>query len=215
MRFIVSVCALTALVVAFAGVCDSRTRYTSDAGHPGRCRQLSRHRVARMPTLVGGPGSAGYDAGFYIRGGDFLLRINADDPGTLRGLGLGRRGRSRAKRIRQGFPYGRRSRRASRCRARRSSSRARRRATSATTSSSSSATSAATSWASWEWHGGTWISSTVLGGLGLGNFGLGSWQDAPDALNYDNTREAWIEWCLLPVVQHPDGSGEDAERPAR
>ena len=28
-------------------------------------------------SLVGGPGSAGYDAGFYIRGGDFLLRINA------------------------------------------------------------------------------------------------------------------------------------------
>ena len=27
-------------------------------------------------TLVGGPGSAGYDAGFWIRGGDFLLRIN-------------------------------------------------------------------------------------------------------------------------------------------
>jgi hypothetical protein len=26
--------------------------------------------------LVGGPGSAGYDAGFWIRGGDFLLRIN-------------------------------------------------------------------------------------------------------------------------------------------
>jgi hypothetical protein len=28
-------------------------------------------------SLVGGPGSAGYDAGFWIRGGDFLLRINA------------------------------------------------------------------------------------------------------------------------------------------
>ena len=28
-------------------------------------------------SLVGGAGSAGYDAGFYIRGGDFLLRINA------------------------------------------------------------------------------------------------------------------------------------------
>ena len=28
-------------------------------------------------ALVGGPGSAGYDAGFWIRGGDFLLRINA------------------------------------------------------------------------------------------------------------------------------------------
>jgi hypothetical protein len=27
-------------------------------------------------TLVGGPGTAGYDAGFWIRGGDFLLRIN-------------------------------------------------------------------------------------------------------------------------------------------
>jgi hypothetical protein len=27
-------------------------------------------------ALVGGPGSAGYDAGFWIRGGDFLLRIN-------------------------------------------------------------------------------------------------------------------------------------------
>ena len=27
-------------------------------------------------SLVGGPGSAGYDAGFWIRGGDFLLRIN-------------------------------------------------------------------------------------------------------------------------------------------
>ena len=27
-------------------------------------------------TLVGGPGSAGYDAGFWIRGGDFMLRIN-------------------------------------------------------------------------------------------------------------------------------------------
>ena len=25
---------------------------------------------------MGGPGSAGYDAGFWIRGGDFLLRIN-------------------------------------------------------------------------------------------------------------------------------------------
>jgi hypothetical protein len=28
-------------------------------------------------SLVGGPGSAGYDAGFWIRGGDFSLRINA------------------------------------------------------------------------------------------------------------------------------------------
>ncbi|MDJ0973160.1 MAG: porin [Planctomycetota bacterium] len=27
--------------------------------------------------LVGGPGSAGYDGGFWIRGGDFMLRINA------------------------------------------------------------------------------------------------------------------------------------------
>jgi hypothetical protein len=27
-------------------------------------------------SLVGGPGSAGYDAGFWIRGGDFLLRLN-------------------------------------------------------------------------------------------------------------------------------------------
>jgi hypothetical protein len=27
-------------------------------------------------SLVGGPGSAGYDAGFWIRGGDFSLRIN-------------------------------------------------------------------------------------------------------------------------------------------
>jgi hypothetical protein len=27
-------------------------------------------------TLVGGPGSAGYDSGFWIRGGDFTLRIN-------------------------------------------------------------------------------------------------------------------------------------------
>ena len=27
-------------------------------------------------TLVGGPGTAGYDEGFWIRGGDFLLRIN-------------------------------------------------------------------------------------------------------------------------------------------
>jgi hypothetical protein len=28
-------------------------------------------------SLVGGTGSAGYDSGFWIRGGDFLLRINA------------------------------------------------------------------------------------------------------------------------------------------
>jgi hypothetical protein len=28
-------------------------------------------------SLVGGPGSAGYDSGFWIRGGDFSLRINA------------------------------------------------------------------------------------------------------------------------------------------
>ena len=27
-------------------------------------------------SLVGGTGSAGYDAGFWIRGGDFMLRIN-------------------------------------------------------------------------------------------------------------------------------------------
>ncbi|MEZ6007481.1 MAG: hypothetical protein R3F05_06895, partial [Planctomycetota bacterium] len=27
-------------------------------------------------ALVGGPGSAGYDDGFWIRGGDFLLRAN-------------------------------------------------------------------------------------------------------------------------------------------
>ena len=27
-------------------------------------------------NLVGGPGSAGYDQGFWIRGGDFSLRIN-------------------------------------------------------------------------------------------------------------------------------------------
>ena len=32
--------------------------------------------AASDATLVGGPGSAGYDAGFWIRGGDFLLRIN-------------------------------------------------------------------------------------------------------------------------------------------
>ena len=28
-------------------------------------------------SLVGGPGTAGYDSGFWIRGGDFLLRVNA------------------------------------------------------------------------------------------------------------------------------------------
>ena len=28
-------------------------------------------------NLVGGPGTAGYDSGFWIRGGDFLLRVNA------------------------------------------------------------------------------------------------------------------------------------------
>jgi hypothetical protein len=33
--------------------------------------------VAPDASLVGGPGSAGYDAGFWIRGGDFSLRINA------------------------------------------------------------------------------------------------------------------------------------------
>jgi hypothetical protein len=33
--------------------------------------------AGRDASLVGGPGSAGYDAGFWIRGGDFSLRINA------------------------------------------------------------------------------------------------------------------------------------------
>jgi Phosphate-selective porin O and P len=32
--------------------------------------------VDQDANLVGGPGSAGYDAGFWIRGGDFSLRIN-------------------------------------------------------------------------------------------------------------------------------------------
>jgi hypothetical protein len=32
--------------------------------------------AADEASLVGGPGSAGYDAGFWIRGGDFLLRLN-------------------------------------------------------------------------------------------------------------------------------------------
>jgi hypothetical protein len=33
-------------------------------------------RYAQDAALVGGAGSAGYDAGFWIRGGDFLLRLN-------------------------------------------------------------------------------------------------------------------------------------------
>jgi len=53
-------------------------------------------------TLVGGPGSAGYDQGFWIRGGDFMLRINLtlqaryeyfaydkDEKGSLGGIDLG------------------------------------------------------------------------------------------------------------------------------
>ena len=53
-------------------------------------------------ALVGGPGSSGYDAGFWIRGGDFMLRINAtlqarfesfdwddEDPGAQTGLWAG------------------------------------------------------------------------------------------------------------------------------
>ena len=164
-----------------------------------------------MPTLVGGPGSAGYDAGFYIRGGDFLLRINADDPGALRSVGLGRRGPSSPRWSRQGFPFGGRPRRASRCRVRRSSSPARRRATSATTSSSSSATTAVIVVGQFGQRR-TPAGSRPLGGPWPGKLRIRQPSSrATRRLNYDNTREAWIEWCLLPVVQHPDGSGEDAQ----
>ena len=41
-------------------------------------------------SLVGGPGQAGYDGGFWIRGGSFLLKINLTHPDPVRILRLGR-----------------------------------------------------------------------------------------------------------------------------
>ena len=47
-------------------------------------------RLSRTLSLVGGPGSAGYDAGFWIRGGDFLLRrSNLNAAGAFRVVQLG------------------------------------------------------------------------------------------------------------------------------
>ena len=137
-------------------------------------------------SLVGGPGSAGYDAGFWIRGGDFLLRINAtlqarfeawdwDDEDDAAGDGFFRNGWAGDT---SGFSLPR-----------------------ATLKFSGEAPCNICYYIELEFgHFGR----DVLGGesqstgqqfannLGSAN-GLFS-----QSQNYDNTREAWIEWCYCP-----------------
>ena len=75
MRFIVT----TMLAIGLLGLVVS----TAQADDYASSRDVQAAVDSYMATgsddtsLVGGTGSAGYDAGFWIRGGDFLLRINA------------------------------------------------------------------------------------------------------------------------------------------
>jgi hypothetical protein len=129
-------------------------------------------------SLVGGPGSAGYDAGFWIRGGDFSLRINAtlqaryeavmfdpEEPGENFGDRFGGGG------SRSGFSLPR-----------------------ATLKLSGTAPCSTRYYIELEFgHPGEFARELQPGFFG--NIG-------PDAqtFNYSNTREAWIEWGCSPAL---------------
>ncbi|MCB9826110.1 MAG: hypothetical protein H6805_09845 [Planctomycetes bacterium] len=70
-RFITGLCALALFAVAAApALADGSARDVQAA-----LDSYLANDTADV-ALVGGPGSAGYDNGFWIRGGDFLLRAN-------------------------------------------------------------------------------------------------------------------------------------------
>ena len=143
-------------------------------------------------ALVGGPGSAGYDNGFWIRGGDFLLRANVTlqaryesfdwdetQPPEIGGgnnivVGLGQ--------ILQapqdfggdlsGFSLPR-----------------------ATLKLSGEAPCNIRWYMELEFgHFGRDALEARLGGFTPDNLGSTWWRDLGQSYNYDNTREAWIEW---------------------
>ncbi|MEZ6009793.1 MAG: hypothetical protein R3F05_18805, partial [Planctomycetota bacterium] len=143
-------------------------------------------------ALVGGPGSAGYDNGFWIRGGDFLLRANVTlqaryesfdwdetQPPEIGGgntivVGLGQ--------ILQapqdfggdlsGFSLPR-----------------------ATLKLSGEAPCNIRWYMELEFgHFGRDALEARLGGITPENLGSTWWRDLGQSYNYDNTREAWIEW---------------------
>ncbi|MDJ0973518.1 MAG: porin [Planctomycetota bacterium] len=136
-------------------------------------------------NLVGGPGSAGYDAGFWIRGGDFMLRINAtlqarfeasdwdnedDAQAAFNGAFPGQQFAGDTS----GFSLPR-----------------------ATIKLSGEAPCDICYYIELEFgHYGRDVHERRVGTQGgifddANNFGLGVNQ----SYNYDNTREAWIEWC--------------------
>ncbi|MCB9826117.1 MAG: hypothetical protein H6805_09880 [Planctomycetes bacterium] len=71
-RFVMGFCALALVIGAAAApaLADGSARDVQAA-----LDSYLAHDTADV-ALVGGPGSAGYDNGFWIRGGDFLLRAD-------------------------------------------------------------------------------------------------------------------------------------------
>ena len=186
MRFIVSLCAVTALVVAFAGVANA------DAQPSARDIQAAVDSYLATSdqdaNLVGGPGTAGYDAGFWIRGGDFLLRINLTLQARFEAFDFDEtqppetQSPSAFGGDLSGFSLPR-----------------------ATLKFSGEAPCNICYYVELEFgHWGRNVTEQVLGstkfatleGPGQGNFG-GNLGARHQSLNFDNTREAWIEWCLL------------------
>ena len=139
-------------------------------------------------TLVGGPGSAGYDAGFWIRGGDFMLRVNltlqaryewfdrdSDEEGTLFSIPAGDPALGNNAAINIPWPGGDLS----------GFSLPR-----ATLKFSGEAPCAVRYYMELEFgHPGYAILSPLYT---LPQYGLGVF--VKDSYNYSNTREAWIEW---------------------
>ena len=191
MRFIVSLCAVTALVVAFAGVANA------DAQPSARDIQAAVDSYLATSdqdaNLVGGPGTAGYDAGFWIRGGDFLLRINLTLQARFEAFDFDETQPPEAQSPSQyggdlsGFSLPR-----------------------ATLKFSGEAPCNICYYVELEFgHWGRNVTDQLGGmkaldnldrleGPGFGNFG-GDLGGTRQSLNFDNTREAWIEWCYCPA----------------
>ncbi|MGE0193839.1 MAG: porin [Planctomycetota bacterium] len=186
-KLVTALCALALLVAATApAVADGSARDVQAALDS----YLANDRAD--VALVGGPGSAGYDNGFWIRGGDFLLRANVTlqarfeafdhdetQPPEAAGGNVIMGGLGQIIQVPQdfggdlsGFSLPR-----------------------ATLKLSGEAPCNIRWYMELEFgHFGRDALEARLGDFESENLGATFWRESAHSYNYDNTREAWIEW---------------------
>jgi hypothetical protein len=122
-------------------------------------------------NLVGGPGSAGYDQGFWIKGGDFSLKINLTLQARFEYAKYDAAFAGRPQSTLSGFSLPR-----------------------ATLKFSGTAPCSVSYYMELEFgHYGRDVVTAAVGPGGFVNNALGPYQQS---LNFDNTREAWVQWSM-------------------